>query len=141
MNAPTFIIIVAIAILMVFALRRAYRVFSLKDDCCGGGPKAPKAKKVAAVTVEDTDEANYPFSLDVKVKGMTCEKCVGRVQNALNAQPGHGRGSTWGRAWLTFWRNPLSTATLSNERWRTRDITCRIAISFSARVIVSLQRR
>ena len=104
MNAPTFIIIVAIAILMVFALRRAYRVFSLKDDCCGGGPKAPKAKKMAAATVEDTDEANYPFSLDVKVKGMTCEKCVGRVQNALNAQPedmgegrpGVGHGSHFG---------------------------------------------
>lgn len=92
MNAPTLIIIVAIEILMVIALRRAYRVFSLKDDCCGGGPKAPKAKKVAAATVEDTDEANYPFSLDVRVKGMTCEKCVGRVQNALNAQPG-----TWAR--------------------------------------------
>ena len=87
MNAPTLIIIVAIAILMVFALRRAYRVFSLKDDCCGGGPKAPKAKKVAAVTVEDTDEANYPFSLDVKVKGMTCEKCVGHVQNILAKAP------------------------------------------------------
>ena len=87
MNAPTLIIIVVIAILMVFALRRAYRVFSLKDDCCGG-PKTPKAKKVAAITVEDTDEANYPYSLDVRVKGMTCEKCVERVQNALNAQPG-----------------------------------------------------
>lgn len=92
MNAPTLIIIVVIAILMVFALRRAYRVFSLKDDCCGGGSKTPKAKKVAAVTVEDTDEANYPYSLDVKVKGMTCEKCVERVQNALNAQPG-----TWAK--------------------------------------------
>ena len=92
MNAPTVIITIVIAILMVFALRRAYRVFSLKDDCCGGGPKAPKAKKVAAVTVEDTDEANYPYSLDVKVKGMTCEKCVERVQNALNAQPG-----TWAK--------------------------------------------
>lgn len=88
MNAPTLIIIVVIAILMVFAVRHAYRVFSLKDDCCGGGPKAPKAKKVAVVTVEDTDEANYPYSLDVKVKGMTCEKCVERVQNVLNAQPG-----------------------------------------------------
>ena len=88
MNAPTAIIIVVIAILMVFALRRTYRVFSLKDDCCGGGPKAPKAKKMAVVTVEDTDEANYPYSLDVRVKGMTCEKCVERVQNALNAQPG-----------------------------------------------------
>ena len=92
MNAPTLIIIVVIAILMVFAVRHAYRVFSLKDDCCGGGPKAPKAKKVAVVTVEDTDEANYPYSLDVRVKGMTCEKCVERVQNALNAQPG-----TWAK--------------------------------------------
>lgn len=92
MNAPTLIIIVVIAILMVFAVRHAYRVFSLKDDCCGGGPKAPKAKKVAVVTVEDTDEANYPYLLDVKVKGMTCEKCVERVQNALNAQPG-----TWAK--------------------------------------------
>ncbi len=92
MNAPTVIITIVIAILMVFALRRAYRVFSLKDDCCGGGPKTPKAKKVAAVTVEDTDEANYPYSLDVNVKGMTCEKCVERVQNALNAQPG-----TWAK--------------------------------------------
>ena len=87
MNAPTVIIAIVIAILMIFAVRHAYRVFSLKDDCCGG-PKAPKAKKVAVVTVEDADEANYPYSLDVKVKGMTCEKCVERVQNALNAQPG-----------------------------------------------------
>lgn len=96
MNAPTVIITIVIAILMVFALRRAYRVFSLKDDCCGGGPKAPKAKKVAVVTVEDTDEANYPYSLDVRVKGMTCEKCVERVQNALNAQSG-----TWATVDLT----------------------------------------
>lgn len=88
MNAPTVIITIVIAILMVFAVRHAYRMFSLKDDCCGGGPKAPKAKKVAVVTVEDTDEANYLYSLDVRVKGMTCEKCVERVQNALNAQPG-----------------------------------------------------
>ena len=88
MNAPTVIITIVIAILMVFAVRHAYRVFSLKDDCCGGDPKTPKAKKVAAVTVKDTDEANYPYSLDVKVKGMTCEKCVECVQNALNAQPG-----------------------------------------------------
>lgn len=35
-----------------------------------------------------TNEVNYPYSLDVVVKGMNCEKCVGRVQNALNAQPG-----------------------------------------------------
>ena len=88
MNAPTAVIVAIIVVLMVFALRHAYRVFSLKDDCCGGGPRNPKARKVAAVTVEDTDETHYPYSLDVKVKGMTCEKCVERVQNSLNALPG-----------------------------------------------------
>ena len=104
MNAPTFIIIVAIAILMVFALRRAYRVFSLKDDCCGGGPKAPKAKKVAAVTVEDTDEANYPFSLDVKVKGddlrkvrrARAERPQCSVRDMGEGRPGVGHGSHFG---------------------------------------------
>ena len=92
MNASTLILLIVIIALMVFALRRAYRVFSLKDDCCGGGPKEPKAKKMKAVVVEDTDEANYPHSLSVRVKGMTCEKCVERVQNAINALPG-----TWAR--------------------------------------------
>lgn len=96
MNAPTLIILIVIVVGMVFAGRRMYRVFSLKDDCCGGGPKEPKAKKTKAVEVEDTDEANYPHSLTVRVKGMTCEKCVNRVQNALNALPG-----TWARADLS----------------------------------------
>lgn len=88
MNASTLILLIVIIVLMAFALRRAYRVFSLKDDCCGGGPKEPKAKKSKAVEVEDTDEANYDYSLTVRVKGMTCEKCVERVQNALNSMPG-----------------------------------------------------
>ncbi len=92
MNAPTLIILIVIIVGMVFAGRRMYRVFSLKDDCCGGGPKEPKAKKTKPVEVEDTDEANYPHSLNVRVKGMTCEKCVERVQNALNSLPG-----TWAR--------------------------------------------
>ena len=95
MNAPTLILLIVIVVGMVFAGRRMYRVFSLKDDCCGGGPKDPKAKKAKKakpVEVEDTDEANYPHELTVRVKGMTCEKCVERVQNALNSLPG-----TWAR--------------------------------------------
>lgn len=92
MNAPTVILLIVIVVGMVFAGKHMYRVFSLKDDCCGGGPKEPKSKKAKAVVVEDTDEANYPHSLVVHVKGMTCEKCVDRVQNALNALPG-----TWAR--------------------------------------------
>lgn len=91
MNIQTVILLLIIAIAFVFAARHMYRVFSLKDDCCGGGPK-DGSKRVKAVKVEDTDEANYPYSLDVKVGGMTCEKCVERVQNALNATPG-----TWAR--------------------------------------------
>ena len=37
MNVQTAVLLTVIVVGMVFAARRMYRVFSLKDDCCGGG--------------------------------------------------------------------------------------------------------
>ncbi len=93
MNIQTFVLLAIIVVGMLFALRRTYRVFSLKDDCCGGGAK-DSSKKFKAVKVEDTDEANYKHALDVKIGGMTCEKCVQNVQNAINSI---GEGDVWAR--------------------------------------------
>ena len=90
MNVQTAVLLAVIILGMVFAARRMYRVFSLKDDCCGGAKDS--SKKFKAVRVNDTNEANYKHALDLKIGGMTCEKCVERVQNALNAQPG-----TWAK--------------------------------------------
>ncbi len=80
----TVVICAVIAVLCVFALRRAIRTFSGDGSCCGGKSK----KRVRRVRVTDQDEANYPYSTDLSIGGMTCEKCVAAVENALNACEG-----------------------------------------------------
>lgn len=89
MNISTVVVILIIAVIFVFALRQAYRTWTGKASCCEGdsGIKTPKKVKVT-----DTDEGNYPYSQDLKIGGMTCEKCVQHVQNALNSVDG-----TWAR--------------------------------------------
>ena len=82
--AATVIICVVIAVAMVFAGRQAIRTFSGDGSCCG----KKSAKKAKRVHVADTDKANYPYATDVPVGGMTCEKCVDAVENALNGIDG-----------------------------------------------------
>ena len=93
MNIQTLVLLVVIAVGMLFALRRTDRVCSLKDDCCGGGAK-DSSKKFKVQRVSDTNEANYKHALDLKIGGMTCEKCVKNVQNAINSVDA---GNVWAR--------------------------------------------
>ncbi len=93
MNIQTAVLLAVILVAMAFAGRRMYRVFSLKDDCCGGGSK-DFSKKFKATKVEDTNEENYGYATDLKIGGMTCEKCVKNVQNAINAIDA---GNVWAR--------------------------------------------
>lgn len=88
----TVVLVIVIAVLFVLALRRAYRTFTGKTSCCGGGEAAAKVKRVR---VEDTDEANYPYAQDVRIGGMTCEHCADAVENAIN-----GLGGVWARVSL-----------------------------------------
>ena len=44
--------------------------------------------------MSDTNEANYKHALDLKIGGMTCEKCVENVQNAINSVDA---GNVWAR--------------------------------------------
>ncbi len=80
----TVVICLVIAVLCVFALRRAIKTFSGDGSCCGGKSK----KRIRRVRVSDRDEANYPYATDFSVGGMTCEKCVAAVENTLNAFDG-----------------------------------------------------
>lgn len=93
MNVQTAVLLAVIVVGMVFAARRMYRVFSLKDDCCGGGAK-DSSKKFKTQRVSDTNEANYKHALDLKIGGMICEKCVENVQNAINSVDA---GNVWAR--------------------------------------------
>ena len=62
MNLPTAVILVVIVVLCVFAARTMYDTFTGKGGCHGGGGGS-RAKRVR---VSDKDEANYPFSQEVK---------------------------------------------------------------------------
>ncbi len=107
----TVIICAVIAVCMVFALRRAIRTFSGDGSCCGGKSK----KKVRRVNVADKDEANYPYTTDIPVGGMTCAKCVAAVENTLNAFDG-----VWARVDLeaknahVLSKQPLDTEAVSD---------------------------
>lgn len=84
----TVVIVVIILILAVFAARKMIASWTGKSDCCGsGGDVVSKPKKVK---VTDTDEANYPYTEDIKVSGMSCEDCAHNIENAINAL-----GDTW----------------------------------------------
>lgn len=80
----TVIICIVIAVVAVFAGRRAVRTFSGDGSCCG----RKRTKKAKRTHVEDTDEANYPHATDVPIGGMTCERCSAAVENALNGIDG-----------------------------------------------------
>lgn len=69
----TVIICIVIVVAGFFAGRQAILTFSGDGSCCG----KKSAKKARRVRVTDTDEANYPYTTDVPVGGMTCEKCAG----------------------------------------------------------------
>lgn len=92
MNAVDIVLILVIVALVALAARRTARNFKGDGDCCGGGAKRPRIKKVR---VDDTDEKHYPYETDVKIGGMTCENCVRAVENAIN-----GIGGTWARVSL-----------------------------------------
>lgn len=89
MNASTFVILLVILVLAAFSARRLIRSFSGKGGCHGGGSSAPSAKRVK---VSDTDESHYPYAEDIKISGMTCDRCRAAVESALNAVDG-----TWAR--------------------------------------------
>lgn len=87
------IIIAAIVVaIVVVAVRYVRKLRAGGCNCgCEGGDVAP----VREHAVADTNEAHYPYSLDLTVEGMHCEHCVINVENALNAL-----GGVWARAEL-----------------------------------------
>ena len=89
MSAGAWVVLAIVLAIAVVAGRHAFRTFSGKDSCCGGGGSCdmPK-KKVKKVKVTDTDPANYPHRTVLSIGGMSCDGCRENVENALNGVPG-----------------------------------------------------
>ncbi len=88
-NAPTVVLLALVAVLAVFAFRRAVRSWSGTGGCHGEGGGERRERRVK---VSDTDESHYPYRFEIPVGGMTCENCARRVENAINRV-----GGTWAR--------------------------------------------
>lgn len=82
------IVVAAIVIIaLFFGGRRVVRGLAGTQSCCG---EMEGRKKVKKVEVTDTNEANYPYTADLPIGGMSCQGCVDNVTNALN-----GVAGTW----------------------------------------------
>ena len=73
-------VIVALLIVIGFIAVRKY-VKNLRHGCCGGSGEEK-------VKVADKNAAHYPYSVTLKIEGMRCANCTGRVENALNRLDG-----------------------------------------------------
>ena len=87
------IIFVAVVVVVILAVGRYVR--TLRRGGCGCGCSGGGDESVARPAVADTNEAHYPYSVDLTVEGMHCEHCLASVEASLD-----GLGGVWARASL-----------------------------------------
>lgn len=105
------IIVLAVVAVVLLAARRYLR--TLRRGGCGCGCSDGGESHVARPTVADTNEAHYPYAVDLKVEGMHCERCLAAVETALD-----GIGGVWARASLpdhvrVLSKDPIDSAALA----------------------------
>ncbi len=68
------IIILIVIVLIIFAIKGSVKHFKGEGPCCSGSARG-ESKTLSGLILGQKD---------VKISGMSCDKCVARVQNALN---------------------------------------------------------
>lgn len=79
-TASTIIIVIILAVILFFAVKSSISHFRGEGGCCGG---SGKEKRIKPAKLD-----NVIAMKRVKIKGMRCENCNIRVQNALNRVEG-----------------------------------------------------
>ena len=79
----TAVLIIIIAIVIIYAAYQTVRKFRKGGGCCGEFEKSEKR-----TAVKDRNKSHYPYSVVLKISGMTCENCTRKVENTLNALEG-----------------------------------------------------
>lgn len=88
MGVTDVILIAAVLVVVVVAVRRFSGSVRGTRDCCSGAAKGEG--EVRMPRPADTDPSHYPYQATLEVGGMTCEHCAARVAGALD-----GIGGTW----------------------------------------------
>ena len=81
------VVFVIVVVVLYLGGKRLYDGFTKGKSCCSDGSDGAKVKKVE---VADTDEANYHYTAELLIGGMSCAGCAENVANALN-----GIAGTW----------------------------------------------
>lgn len=105
------IIVLAAVAVVLLAAQRYLR--TLRRGGCGCGCSGGGESHVARPTVADTNEAHYPYEVELTVEGMHCEHCLAAVETALD-----GIGGVWARATLpghvrVLSKDPIDSAALA----------------------------
>ena len=81
------IVAVVIIVIAIFTVKK-YKM-SMKYGCCGSADSGEGRR----VEVADKNPEDYPYTAVLDIKGMTCENCSRRLENAFHATEGQ-----WARA-------------------------------------------
>lgn len=73
-----YIIAIILIVVLFFCIRSSIKHFRGEGGCCGGGTYKARKKKLNTVVGQKT----------VSVEGMSCQHCVNRVMEAINALDG-----------------------------------------------------
>lgn len=77
------VILLAVVVLLVFALKNSLKHFRGEGACCGGGGKSYRGEKR-----QKTLDGPVMGTKVLKLEGMTCERCAEKVANAVNGIEG-----------------------------------------------------
>ena len=88
MSPATAIICLILIAIAVYTVRSYTK--KLNQGCCGGGDTPTRTP------VADKHADHYPYHCVLSIRGMTCDHCAARVENALNALDG-----TWATVHLS----------------------------------------
>ena len=80
MSASTIIICLVLLLIVIYTIKSYTK--KLNQGCCGGGD-TPTRNPVA-----DKNASHYPYHCVLAIRGMTCDHCAARIENALNALDG-----------------------------------------------------
>lgn len=81
-----FVIVAVVVALAIVGVVRAVGSATGRRDCCSGARRDVAAG--SRVSVVDHDASHYPYSYELRVGGMSCERCAATVEDALNAPGG-----------------------------------------------------
>ena len=80
---PQILLIAALTAAVIAALSVTVKRLRKGSACCGD-----IAQKEQRTQSADRDPKHYPYTVTLRIRGMTCENCARRVENALHAEEG-----------------------------------------------------